>query len=422
MSLFSNLGRALKYRNYRLFFSGQSISLIGSWLTRVATSWLVYRLTKSAWSLGLVGFAGQIPTFVLAPLAGVLVDRWNRHRVLVVTQVLAMIQSALLAALTLSGAISLTSVLILSVFQGCINAFDMPARQSFVIEMVESIEDLPNAIALNSSMVNLARLVGPSVAGILIAAFGEGGCFTIDAVSYIAVIVSLLMMKLRAHQHMARSKKHILHELVEGVRYSITFTPVLALLLILALISLMGMPYMVLLPMIVTERLHGGAALLGYLTAMSGLGALVGVLYLASRKSVVGLGKVIWISSAIFGLGLIAFAFSRWTIPSMAFMFIAGMGMMVQLAAGNTVLQTIVEESKRGRVMSLYTMAVAGMVPFGSLFGGLVAAKIGAPVTVLIGGATCVVGSLVFYIFLPSIRERVRPIYMERGILPPVTE
>lgn len=423
MRLFSNLGRALKYRNYRLFFSGQSISLIGSWLTRVATSWLVYRLTKSAWSLGLVGFAGQVPTFVLAPLAGVLVDRWNRHRVLVVTQVLAMIQSALLAILTLTGAISLTSVLLLSIFQGFVNAFDMPARQSFVIEMVESIEDLPNAIALNSSMVNLARLIGPSAAGILIAAFGEGGCFTVDAISYLAVIVSLLMMKLRPYEHAGKAHKRLIHELTEGFRYAITFTPVLALLLILALVSLMGMPYMVLLPMIVSERLHGGAALLGYLTAMSGLGALIGVLYLASRQSVLGLGKVIWISTVIFGLGLVAFSLSHWIVPSLIFLFLAGMGMMVQLAAGNTVLQTIVEENKRGRVMSLYTMAVAGMVPFGSLFAGYVAARIGAPLTVLIGGASCMLGGLAFYMALPSIRERVRPIYLERGILSsPVSE
>lgn len=415
-----SLGRALRYRNYRLFFSGQSISLIGTWLTRVATSWLVYRLTKSAFTLGLVGFVGQVPTFVLSPVAGVLVDRWNRHRVLVVTQVLAMVQSALLAAFTLTGKITVLDVLLLSAFQGCINAFDMPARQSFVIEMVESREDLPNAIALNSSMVNMARLVGPSCAGILIALYGEGGCFTIDALSYVAVIASLLMMRLRERKLPERPEKKILHELKEGLQYSISFKPVLSLLLILALVSLAGMPYMVLLPMIVSEQLHGGAALLGYLTAASGLGALVGVLYLASRKSVLGLGKIVWAAAAVFGVGLMGLAFSHGSVLSMALIFIAGMGMMVHLAAGNTILQTIVDEDKRGRVMSLYTMAVAGMVPFGSLFSGAVAARLGAAPTIFIGGAVCAVGAFIFLAALPSIREQIRPIYRDLGILPPI--
>ena len=423
-AIFSSLGRALRNRNYRLFFGGQSISLIGTWLTRVAMSWLVFRLTHSAFLLGLVGFAGQVPTFLLAPVAGVLVDRWNRHHVLVVTQVLAMIQSALLAYFTIKGVITVTDVLVLSIFQGCINAFDMPARQAFAVEMLESPRDLPNAIALNSSMANMARLVGPSCAGILIAAFGEGGCFAVDAASYIFVIASLLLMRLKRKSAAAVSKPHrrIHSELLDGVRYAFRFKPVLSLLLILALISLMGMPYMVLLPMIVSDNLHGGAKLLGYLTGMSGLGALLGVLYLASRKSVLGLGKVIWIASATFGFGLIGFSLSRWTPLSMVFIFFAGMGMMVHLASGNTVLQTIVDEDKRGRVMSLYTMAVAGMVPFGSLFSGFLAGYLGAPATIAIGGTACLIGALVFHRVLPLIREQVRPVYRSLGILPEIAK
>jgi len=411
------MGRALRHRNYRLFFGGQSISLIGTWLTRVATSWLVYRLTKSPFLLGFVSFAGQLPTFLFSPFAGVLVDRWSRHRVLVVTQILAMIQSGLLAIFTLRGNITVVDVLVLVIFQGCINSFDMPARQAFAVEMLESREDLPNAIALNSSMANMARLVGPSFAGILIAAFGEGGCFAIDSLSYIAVIASLLLMRLPKRPLMHASEKKMISELKEGVRYAVRFKPVFSVLLVLALISMMGMPYMVLLPIVVTEQLHGGAVLLGYLTAASGLGALTGVLYLASRKSVIGLGRVIWVSSATFGVGLMAFAFSRWSALSMFFIFIAGMGMMVQLASGNTILQTIVEENKRGRVMSLYTMSVAGMVPFGSLLSGFAAKYLGASTTIFIGGTACVLGAVGFYRALPSIREQIRPIYRDLGII-----
>ena len=421
-SLLSNMSRALRHRNYRLFFGGQTVSLIGTWLTRVATSWLIYRLTKSAFLLGLVGFAGQIPTFIFAPLAGVLVDRWNRHRVLVITQILAMVQSGILAMLTIFHMINITDVLILSLFQGCINAFDMPARQAFAIEMVESREDLPNAIALNSSMPNLARLLGPSFAGILIAIVGEGGCFAIDSISYLAVIASLLMMKLKPKTVIKKPKGLILSELVDGFRYAKKFKSITYLLMMLALISLMGMPYMVLLPVIVSERLHGGAQLLGYLTGLSGLGALTGVFYLAARKNVLGLGKMIWISSALFGIGLIGFGLSKLSSVSMIFIFIAGMGMFVQLAAGNTILQTITDESMRGRVMSLYTMSVMGMVPFGSLFSGFLAKYAGAANTILIGGISCVIGAFIFYLVLPSVREEIRPIYRTLGILPKLPE
>lgn len=420
MALFTSLGRAFKHRNYRLFFTGQSISLIGTWLTRVAMSWLVYRLSGSALVLGLVGFAGQVPTFLLAPVAGVLIDRWNRHHVLVVTQVLAMIQSGLLALFTVTGWMTVTDILVLSAFQGIINGFDMPARQAFVVEMVQSREDLPNAIALNSSMVNMARLVGPSFAGVLIALFGEGGCFTIDALSYVAVVTSLLLMRLPARVKVSHRHKRIVHELKEGLLYSLRFRAVLSLLLILALASVMGMPYVVLLPIIVSQKLHGDAAMLGYLTATSGLGALTGVLYLASRKSVVGLGRILCLASLTFGVGLIGFSLSAWPPLSMACLFLTGLGMMVELASGNTILQTIVDEDKRGRVMSFYTMAVAGMVPFGSLFSGWVAKYLGASTTILIGGVTCALGALCFSLLLPSLRREIGPIYRSLGLLPDV--
>jgi len=416
-----SLARALRHRNYRLFFGGQSLSLIGTWLTRVATSWLVYRLTGSTLALGVVGFASQIPTFFVAPLAGVWVDRWNRHRVLVVTQALAMLQSAALAALALSGKITVASVILLSLFQGLINAFDVPARQSFVVHMVGDREDLPNAIALNSSMVNAARLLGPSIGGMLIALVGEGYCFAIDALSYLAVIASLLAMHVPA---VARepSQKRLLHELREGLHYAMGFAPIRSVLLLLALVSLMGMPYSVLMPAVATQILGGGAHTLGFLMAASGVGALVGTLYLASRKSVVGLGRVIVIASATFGLGLIAFSRSQSFWLSVAILIPTGLGMMVQMAASNTVLQTVVDEDKRGRVMSFFTMAFFGTVPFGSLFAGVMAARFGAANTIAVGGAACVVGSFLFWRKLPELRRLARPVYVRLGILDEIAE
>jgi MFS family permease len=415
------LGRSLRHRNYRLFFAGQSVSLIGTWLTRIATSWLVYRLTHSALLLGLVGFAGQIPTFVLAPFAGVWVDRWNRHRVLVVTQVLAMVQSALLAFFALTGRITVVDVLVLSTFQGVVNAFDMPARQAFVVQMLEDRADLPNAIALNSSMVNAARLIGPGVGGVLIAAVGEGWCFFIDAVSYLAVIASLLAMRVapRARRPL---ETRIWADLREGLRYVVASAPIRSVLLLLALVSLMGMPYSVLMPVFASSILHGGPHTLGFLMAASGLGALCGALYLASRSSVLGLGRIISLSAAAFGVGLVLFSHSGWLWVSLPLMFVTGMGMMVQMAASNTVLQTIVDEDKRGRVMSFYAMAFVGTAPFGSLLAGSVADRIGAPDTLLFGGACCIAGALAFTRALPRLRELVAPIYRRLGILPPAAQ
>jgi MFS family permease len=416
-SMVRALGRALRHRNYRLFFAGQSVSLVGTWLTRVATSWLVYRLTGSTWLLGVVGFAGQIPTFVFAPLAGVWVDRLNRHRVLVATQALAMLQSALLALFALRGSIGVAHVIWLSVFQGLINAVDMPARQAFLVEMIEDRRDLSNAIALNSSMVNAARFLGPSVAGILIAAVGEGWCFLIDAISYLGVIASLLAMRVPRKTGPRRTGR-VLTELAEGVRYAATFSPIRTVLLLVALVSLMGVPYTVLMPALVTTQLAGGAHALGFLMAAAGLGALGGALYLASRTSVVGLGKIIALAATSFGVSLILFSQSRSLWLSLLLIFPTGMAMMTQMAASNTVLQSIVDDDKRGRVMSLFGMAFFGTVPFGSLLGGGLSARIGVSSTIAVGGAACVVGGLLFYRALPMIRKAVRPIYVQRGILP----
>ena len=356
--------RALSHRNYKLFFSGQSISLIGTWMTRIATSWLVYRLTHSPVLLGTVSFAGQVPTFVFAPFAGVWVDRWNRHRVLVVTQTLAMVQSFGLAALALLHVINVWEILALQAFQGLINAFDTPARQAFVIQMVEEKQDLSSAIALNSSMVNMARLIGPSVAGILIAVAGEGYCFLIDGFSYLAVIASLLAMTVAARPLEPR-RRSALRELKDGWSYVSHFAPIRSILMLLALLSLMGMPYTVLMPIFAGSILRGGPHTLGFLMGLSGIGALLGAFSLAMRKSVLGLGKVIPMAAVIFGVALIAFANSRILWLSMVLMLATGFGMMTQMASSNTILQTIVENDKRGRVMSYYTMAVMGMAPFG---------------------------------------------------------
>jgi len=369
--------------------------------------------------LGIVGFAGQVPTFVLAPFAGVWVDRWSRYRVLVVTQVLSMLQSFALAALALAGTIDVLHLVLLSAFQGVVNAFDTPARQAFVVDMVEDRADLANAIALNSSMVNGARLVGPSVAGVLIAAAGEGWCFLLDGLSYLAVIASLLMMRLPGPAPRGRDKR-VLQELRDGVRYAFGFPPIRSVLLLLALVSLMGMPYTVLMPLMAAGVLHGGPHTLGFLMGATGIGALGGAVYLASRRTVVGLGRVIPAAAAVFGAGLIAFSLSRTLALSLGLMVVTGFGFMVHLAASNTIVQTIVREEMRGRVMAFYTMAFMGTAPFGSLFAGTLAARVGAPRTILLGGCACIAGALAFARQLPRLRALVRPIYVERGILPEI--
>jgi MFS family permease len=414
---FAHAWRALRHRNFRLFFSGQSISLIGTWMTRVATSWLVYRLTGSALMLGTVGFAGQIPTFLLAPFAGVLVDRIDRHKVLMWTQALAMVQSLALAALTLSHRITIGEVIALSAFQGVINAFDMPGRQSFMVKMVENREDLSNAIAINSSMVNMARLIGPSLAGLLIAATNEGWCFLIDGISYIAVIVSLLLMRLDKTAD-ERHSATMIEQLREGWTYVSGFRSLRTILQLFALLSLMGWPFMVLMPVFAAQVLHGGPHTLGFLMGAVGVGSLISALSLVVRKSVRGLTRTIPVAAAVFGTGLICFGFSTSLALSLPLMLLTGFGMMQGLTASNTIIQTLVDEKMRGRVMSYYTMAFVGMAPFGSLLAGALAHAIGAPRTVIVSGIACILGGVWFWSRLPGLRTEMRPIYERLGIVP----
>jgi len=413
--------RALRHRNYRLFFTGQSISLIGTWMQQVAMSWLVYRLTNSVFLLGIVGFVGQIPTFLFSPFAGVIADRHNRRNILVVTQFLAMLQALILSFLILTKNIQVWHLVVLSALLGIINSFDIPIRQAFTVEMIENREDLGNAIALNSSMVNAARLVGPSIGGILIASVGEGACFLLNAISYLPVIASFLMMKV-AQKKMKSQRRHIFLELKEGFSYAFNFSPIKLILMLLALISLMGVPYQVLMPVFARDIFHGGPRTLGFLIAMSGIGALTGAIYLAARKSVLGLGRIIAWAAGLFGAGIIVFSFSRVLWISMLLLLLCGFGMMVQMASSNTVLQTIVDEDKRGRIMSFYTMSFMGMSPFGSLLAGGLASKIGVTDTLLIGGLCCIIGAFMFARRLPSLREKVRPIYAKKGIMPEVAK
>ncbi len=417
LARFSHAWRALRHRNFKLFVAGQSISLIGTWMTRIATSWLVYRLTGSAWLLGVVGFSGQILTFVLAPFAGVLIERMDRRKLLVWTQALAAAQSLLMAGLTLARIITVHEIIALSALQGLINAFDMPGRQSFLVQMVEDKQDLGNAIAINSSMVNLARLVGPALAGLVIAWVGEGYCFLIDGVSYFAVIASLLMMVVTPAE-VRRATTTMVAQLVEGWSYVAGFRPIRTILLLFSLTSLMGFPFMVLLPIFAGTVLHGGPHTLGFLTGASGIGALASAISLALRKSVRGLTTMIQISALMFGGGLILFGLSHVLWLSLIFMLITGFGMMQGLAASNTIIQTLVPENMRARVMSYYTMAFVGMAPFGSLLAGGMAHHIGAPHTVMVTGAACVVGAVWFTTQLREVRNVMRPIYREMGIIP----
>ena len=409
--------RALRYRNYRLFFIGQGISLIGTWMQQVAMSWLVYSLTNSAFLLGVVAFSGLICTFLLTPFAGVLVDRMNRHRILVITQTLAMLQALALAAVVLTGTAAVWNLVLLSMALGFINAFDMPTRQSFVLDMVTNREDLGNAIALNSSLFNGARLIGPSIAGVLVATVGEGLCFLINGISFIAVIACLLAMKITPAPPRGK-QEDFFRGMKDGADYAFGFPPIKYIILLLAFSSLVAMPYPVLMPVFAREVLQGGANTLGFLMAGAGVGALAGAIYLASRKNVFGLDKIITVSALSFGVGLIAFSLSRVMVLSMLFMALTGFGMVVQLAASNTILQTIADDDKRGRVMSLFVMSFMGLAPFGSLLFGGLANIIGAPYTLLIGGCCILAGALVFARKFSSVKGMVHRAYVRKGLMP----
>ena len=408
--------RALSHKNYRLFLGGQGISLIGTWMQQTAMSWLVYRLTNSAFLLGLAGFMGLIPTFLLAPFSGVVSDRFNRHRILLITQTLAMTQALVLAILDFTGIIDIWHLFPLILFLGFVNAFDAPARQAFVADMIEKKEDLSNAIALNSFLFNGARLVGPSIGGMLISFLGEGMCFFFNGLSFLAVIAALWLMKIRIKKREARSTR-LWVVLKEGFAYAFGFAPIRSILLLLGLVSVMGMPYTVLMPIFARDILHGGPHTFGFLMAASGVGAVMGAIFLASRKNVLGLGRIIAVGASIFGASLIAFSLFRVFIISLPLMGLTGFGMMVLMASSNTVLQTIVEDDKRGRIMSFFTMSLMGMAPFGSLLAGSLASTIGAPNTIMKGGFSCILGSLLFAKQLPLLRKMVRPIYVRKGIL-----
>jgi MFS family permease len=406
--------RALRHRNYRLFFSGQIISLIGTWMQTIAQSWLVYRLTGSSLLLGLVGFAGQIPVFLFAPLGGMFADRHRRQRIVIATQTSAMILAFILSALTLLGHIRVWEILLLAASLGVVNAFDIPARQAFIVEMVNS-EDLINAIALNSAMFNGARILGPAVAGVTVAAIGEGWCFFANGVSYIAVIIGLLLMTVSRREFQRRAASG-LESILEGFRFALDTGPIRALLLLLGLVSATGMPYAVLMPIFADKILHGGARGLGLLMGATGVGALAATLVMAARREVHGLGRWINFASMGFGASLILFSFSRSFWLSVLLLLPAGFCMLLQMASSNTLIQTMVPDALRGRVMSVYSMMFMGMAPFGALLAGAIANHLGAPVTVTLGGATCIIGSFVFGSRWPSLQGEARRLIVAQGM------
>jgi len=417
LSRFSHAWRALRHRNFQLYFFGQGISLLGNWMTNLATSWLVYRTTHSVLLLGVVSFSGQIVAFALCPFAGVWVERLDRRKLLLGTQSAAAVQSLALAALTLAGRITFPEIVALMIFQGLINAFDMPGRQSFLVQMVDDRADLPNAIAISSSMVNAARLIGPAIAGLVIAAVGEGWCYAIDGVSYFAVIASLLLMRIHATPAL-RHKATMLEQMREGWDYVVTFRPIRTILMLFALLAMMGYSYTVLLPVFAAQIFHGNATTLGWLSGAAGLGALTSALSLAVRKSVVGLTRNLQIASAILGTALIGVGLSHALWLSLILMVFVGFGIMQCASGANTIIQSLVTETMRARVMSFYTMAFFGAAPFGSLMAGALAHRIGAPHTVFVTGGFCLAGCLAFTLDLPRVDAAIEPIYREQGLLP----
>lgn len=413
----SSILRAFRWKNYRLFFAGQSFSLVGTWMQQVAMSWLVYRLTGSAFLLGVIGFVSMVPTLFVSPFAGVLADRWDRRRLLIATQGLAMAQAFVLAALVLSGSVQVWHIIFLSLLLGIVNSCDVPIRQSFVVEMIEAKEDLANAIALNSSMFHGTRLIGPSLAGMLISMVGEGVCFLVNGLSYIAVIVSLVAMRLEPRARVP-GKGKVLHEVFEGLSYALSSPPISSILLLLAGMSLVGFPYVILLPVFAREVLLGGPHTFGFLMTATGTGSFVAALYLASRRNVLGLNRLLVVSPALFGVCIAAFSFSRSLGLSLAILFFSGFAMMVLVTASNTIIQTVVDDDKRGRVMSLYTMAFMGVSPFGALIAGFMAGHIGSPNTVAIGGACSILASAVFACGLPALRRSAGSGGRRRGGMP----
>lgn len=388
--------RALRHKNYMLFFIGQCISLIGTWIQQVAISWLVYKLTNSALLMGTIMFASSIPSLLISPFAGVVIDRINKYKALIIVQALFMFEALALAILTITGVIQVWHVLAITTLMGITNAMDMPLRQSFVVQLVDDNNDLGNAISLNSSMFNLARMVGPAIAGVLIAAYGEGICFLINSLSYIAVISALFAMAITYKAKQKSEQQNVLHELTEGFKYAFKIIPIRNALLYLALSSFIGMSFQVLMPIFAEQILKGNAQTLGFLMSISGIGALYGALRLASRKTSDGLEKEMFIASFLFGIGLIGLAFTHNILIATLLLFLTGYGMVTVMASCNTIIQNTVDEDKRGRVMSLYTMAFIGTAPFGCLFEGAVAEKIGVPHTFLLNAIVMLIFVVIY--------------------------
>ncbi len=410
---------ALRSRNYRLFFIGQGTSLVGTWMQGVGSAWLVFRLTHSPFLLGVAGFADQVPHAVIAPFTGVLIDRWNRHRVLVITQSLAMVQALALAVLALAGVATVWEVIALNVVLGLVNAFDLPARQAFNVEMVDRREDLPNAIALNSSLVNGARLVGPAAAGLLIGAFGEGACFAANAASFLVILLCLKAMRLRAPGRPARTREGGLWaRFAAGLRYVRAHAPIRAVLLLMGFTGLVGLAFSTLLPVVARDVLGGGPHTFGFLTSASGIGSLAGALTIARRRGVLGLGGVIAASLAVFGAGVVGLALSRVFWLSLLALTVAGFGAIRMIASCNTLVQTLVDDDKRGRVMSLYALAFLGTAPFGSLLMGAMAHRLGAPFTLAISGSVLLLTAAAFARRIPALSTAAIPHYRRRGLLP----
>jgi len=403
--------RALQYRNFQLFFSGQLISLIGTWMQNIAQAWLVYRKTGSMVQLGGISFCSQIPIFLLSTVGGIVADRYSRHRVVIATQTLSMFLALALAALTLTDTVQIWHIYVLAALLGAVNAFDVPARQSFIVDMVGK-PDLMNAIALNSSMFNASRVVGPAIAGILVAAIGEGWCFFANGISYIAVIVGLLMMRVERHERVDRGSA--LANIIEGFRFVFQNRPIHALLILLGIASITGMPFTVLMPVFADRILHGGPKALGWLTGCAGIGALMAALLLASRQTLKGLS--VWVASAstAFAVGLIVFAMSRKFVFSAAILVPVGFALMLQMGSSNTLIQSMVPDQLRGRVMGVYSMVIMGMAPFGGLLAGVAADRFGAPATVATGGVICLISAAVFWTQLAEIRVHMRRMIAEQ--------
>jgi MFS family permease len=410
------LFRAFRHRNYRLYFLGQALSLVGTWMQLIAVGWLVYRMTGSALQLGVVAFAGQISTLVLTPFSGLLADRMNRRRLLIWTQSLALLQALTLSLLVFSSSARVWQIALLSLMNGVINSFDMPARHSFVADLVER-DDLANAIPLNSAMFNSARLVGPSLAGILIANFGEGVCFLVNAASYLAVLAALCAMRMSSAPPAQRNDRRALGEISDGFRYAWNFFPIRAILLLLCLLSIAVMPYTTLLPAFARDILHAGSSDYGFMVTASGFGCLICNFFFASRRSITGLARIIPCSCAAASVGLIGLSLCRGLPVSFLWLFVLGGVTMAQLTASNVILQTVVDEEKRGRVMSLYIMSFIGMIPVGSLLAGMIAERLGVTRTLFGGAFVCLAGSLLFMAVFPRLRSELRPVYQRLGIL-----